>query len=320
MPSLPSPRRADRGYALALASALVLSLTGVLVRHLGTAHHLPPLELTFWRGAFVVLTLGPALALLGARRLRGARAAAGPVLLLGLSLAAMNLLWTCSVARVGAALGTVLIYTSGAFTALLGGLWLREPVGLAKAFAVAAALAGTALVSGATGGAAGPAPDPVGVALGVLSGLAYAGYGLAGRAVARAGVDAYGAVLLAFATCTVLTGALLGAGGAAGLLDVDLLRLGADAGGWGDLLLLAAGPTVLGFGLYGQSLALLPASVANLVLTLEPPLTAAVAWALLGERLPGGAWAGAGLILAGLVVLRLGEGRAEAAGAAAASA
>lgn len=320
MPTLPPPRRADRGYALALASALVLSLTGVLVRHLGTAHRLPPLELTFWRGVFVVLTLGPALALRGAGRLRVARGAAGPVLLLGLSLAAMNALWTCAVARVGAALGTVLIYTSGAFTALLGGLWLREPVGPAKAFAVAATLAGTALVSGAVDGAAGPAADPVGVALGVLSGLAYAGYGLAGRAAARRGVDPYAAVLLAFAASAALTGALLGAGGAAGLLDVDLLRLGSDAAGWGDLLLLAAGPTVLGFGLYGQSLALLPASVANLVLTLEPPLTAAVAWAVLGERLAGGAWAGGGLILAGLVVLRLGEGRAEASGAAATTA
>ena len=51
-------RATDRGYALALAAAAILSLTGILVRHLGTAHGLPPLELTFWRSALVVLTLG----------------------------------------------------------------------------------------------------------------------------------------------------------------------------------------------------------------------------------------------------------------------
>lgn len=314
MSALPTARRAtDRGYALALAAAAVLSLTGILVRHLGTAHDLPPLELTFWRSALVVLTLGPWLAARHPGRLRLGGGALGAVLGLGASLGAMNVLWTCSVARVGAALGTVLIYTSGAFTALLGAAVLGERLGLAKVAAVAACLAGTALVAGVPGGGEGAgavlAADPLGVALGVLSGLAYAAYGLAGRAAARRGVDAFAGVLYAFAIGGGLTGALLALLGALQPGSVALLRLGADAAGWGDLLLLAAGPTVIGFGLYGRSLTLLPASVANLVLTLEPPLTAAIAWALLGERLTGAAWAGSALILSGLLVLRLSEGR-----------
>lgn len=306
-------RAADRGYALALAAAAILSLTGILVRHLGTAHGLPPLELTFWRSALVVLTLGGWLAVRAPAHLRVGRRGRGAVLGLGLALAAMNVLWTFAVARVGAALGTVLIYASGAFTALLGALLLRERLGPAKVTAVVACLVGTALVAGLVGGdpAAGGAasPDPLGVALGVLSGLAYAAYGLAGRAAARRGVDPFTGVLHAFAVGGALTGVLLAAAAATGAGEVDLLRLGTDAAGWGDLLLLAAGPTVLGFGLYGQSLRILPASVANLVLTLEPPLTAALAWALLGERLTPAAWAGSAIILAGLVVLRLGEGR-----------
>lgn len=314
MSTPPTARRAtDRGYALALAAAAVLSLTGILIRHLGTAHGLPPLELTFWRSALVVLTLGPWLAARSPGRLRLGRAALGAVLGLGASLGAMNVLWTCSVARVGAALGTVLIYTSGAFTALLGALLLGERLGLAKVGAAAACLAGTALVAGLLGGGQGAgtvlSADPLGVALGVLSGLAYAAYGLAGRAAARRGVDAFTGVLYAFAIGGGLTGALLALLGALQPGSVALLRLGADAAGWADLLLLAAGPTVIGFGLYGRSLTLLPASVANLVLTLEPPLTAAIAWALLGERLTGAAWAGSALILSGLLVLRLSEGR-----------
>jgi len=308
-----APRATDRGYALALASAAVLSLTGILVRHLGTAHGLPPLELTFWRSALVVLTLGSWLAARHPGRLRVGRRALGQVLGLGIALAAMNVLWTCSVARVGAALGTVLIYSSGAFTALLGALLLGERLGLAKVAAVTTCLAGTALVAGVLGGEQGAgrvmSADPPGVALGVLSGLAYAIYGLAGRGAARRGVDAFAGVLYAFAIGGAVTGVLLALVDAAGIGRVELLRLGSDVAGWGDLLLLAAGPTVIGFGLYGMSLAVLPASVANLVLTLEPPLTAAIAWALLGERLTGAAWVGSALILVGLLVLRLSEGR-----------
>lgn len=301
----------DRGYALAITSALVLSQTGILVRHLGTAHGLPPLELTFWRSALVVLTLGPFLATRHPRKLLVARRGLGPVFCLGAALAAMNILWTISVAHVGAALGTVLIYSSGAFSALLGAALFRERLVPAKVTAVATCLAGCALVSGILGAgpAAGPVgeADPMGVALGILSGLAYAAYGLAGREAARRGIDAFTGVLHAFAIGGTITGALLAALSATGTEQVELLRLGPDVAGWGDLVLLAAGPTVIGFGLYGQSLKYLPASVANLVLTLEPPLTAATAWALLGERLTGLAWAGSALILLGLVLLRAGE-------------
>lgn len=73
---------------------------------------------------------------------------------------------------------------------------------------------------------------------------------------------------------------------------------------------------VVGFGLYGVSLSLLPASVANLVLTLEPALTALVAWAWLGERLGPAEIAGAGIILLGVAVLRIGEWSGEGASAA----
>jgi drug/metabolite transporter (DMT)-like permease len=87
----------------------------------------------------------------------------------------------------------------------------------------------------------------------------------------------------------------------------DLLWLGRSAGGWAALVGLAAGPTVLGFGLYNVSLGRLPASAANLVLTLEPAFTAAIAWPLLGERLGAAELVGGLVIMSGVAVLRLGE-------------
>lgn len=87
----------------------------------------------------------------------------------------------------------------------------------------------------------------------------------------------------------------------------EFLWLGRAWAGWGVLYLLAAVPTLLGFGLYNVSLSLLPSSVANLVLTTEPVFTAAIAYALLGERLTMVQIGGSAMILAGVVFLQLHE-------------
>jgi drug/metabolite transporter (DMT)-like permease len=89
----------------------------------------------------------------------------------------------------------------------------------------------------------------------------------------------------------------------------DLLWLGKAWTGWGLLFLLAAGPTLAGFGLYNVSLTYLPSSVANLVVTLEPVFTAVIAYFLLGERLTWIQVTGGLLILSGVVFLRIHESR-----------
>jgi drug/metabolite transporter (DMT)-like permease len=89
------------------------------------------------------------------------------------------------------------------------------------------------------------------------------------------------------------------------------LWLGSALAGWGVLFLLAAGPTVAGFGLYNVSLTYLPSSVANLVVSLEPALTAVTAYLLFGERLTAVQFAGSAMILAGVVFLRAYEGWVE---------
>jgi multidrug transporter EmrE-like cation transporter len=87
----------------------------------------------------------------------------------------------------------------------------------------------------------------------------------------------------------------------------DLLHAGSRERGWMILFVLAAGPTVAGFGLYNLALRDLPASVVNLVVTTEPIFTAVIAYVILGERLRGVEVLGGLVIIAGVVVLRLGE-------------
>ncbi len=90
----------------------------------------------------------------------------------------------------------------------------------------------------------------------------------------------------------------------------NFLWLGDSYMGWAILLLLGVGPTIGGYGLYLVSLGYLPATVASLIGALEPVFTAIWAYLLFHEGLTGIQLAGSLMVLASVVVLRLGEGRA----------
>jgi drug/metabolite transporter (DMT)-like permease len=57
------------------------------------------------------------------------------------------------------------------------------------------------------------------------------------------------------------------------------------------------------------SLSYLPASVANLIATLEPVLTAFMAYLILSERLTVPQVLGSGLVIGGVILLRMSESR-----------
>lgn len=308
-----------RGYLIALAAAAILSTTAIFIRHLTQTYGIPSLVLAFWRDVFVVLTLVPVLGLMRSALLRVAREHFPHLIAYGFVLAVFNAMWTLSVARNGAALATVLVYSSAAFSALLARWLLQERLGWAKLVAVACSLAGCFLVSGASDPAVWDA-NVLGIATGVLSGLSYASYSLMGRSASRRGLNPWTTLLyiFGFAAVFLLAVNLLPGGLLPGSATQarDLLWLGGSVRGWGILFLLAAGPTVAGFGLYLVSLGHLGASVANLVLTLEPAFTAVVAYVLLDERLSGTQIAGSLVIMSGVVILRICQERPPARSAA----
>jgi drug/metabolite transporter (DMT)-like permease len=89
----------------------------------------------------------------------------------------------------------------------------------------------------------------------------------------------------------------------------ELMWLGNRYDGWIILFLLAAIPTLGGFGLYNVSLSYLPSSIANLIATMEPAFTAVTAYIFLAERLTTIQAIGGIFTLAGVVFLRLFENR-----------
>lgn len=301
-----------KGYTVAVIAAVFLSTTAIFIRHLTLTYSIPALVLAFWRDAFVVVTLVPAFALAKPGLLRAPARLLPYLAIYGLVLALFNALWTLSVARNGAAVATVLVYSSGAFTAILGRLFLKERLGWAKLAAVAMSLCGCALVAGILdlGSWRG---DLAGLLTGVFAGLSYALYSLFGRSAADRGLDPWTSLVYTFAFAALFLFAVSCIPGAplpgSSRSLRDLAWLGASWKGWLVLFLLAALPTVGGFGLYNVSLSILPSSVASLVVSLEPVFTAVSAYILLGEMLTGAQLAGAASILGGVLVLRLFEGR-----------
>jgi drug/metabolite transporter (DMT)-like permease len=303
-----------RGYTIALISAGFLSTTAIFIRYLTQTYQMPAIVLAFWRDLFVFLTLLPILALGKWAPLKIKGRDIGFLALFGLTLAIFNSLWTLSVSLNGAAVSTVLAYCSAGFTALLGWWFLKERLDWGKILAVALSLAGCVLVSNALDPAAWRL-NLLGILTGILSGLLYAVYTLLGRSSSQRGLNPWTAqvytfwfaavFLLAFNTTSIFSGGLIPGAAARA---ADFLWLGKAWIGWGALFLLAAGPTLAGFGLYNVSLTYLPSSVANLVVTLEPAFTAVIAYLLLGERLSWIQIAGSLLILGGVVFLRVYEG------------
>ncbi len=303
---------ASKGYPVAVLSTVVLSTTAVFIRYLTKTYGMPALVLAFWRDIFTAASMAAILAMFRPGSLRLERKNTVFMVLYGLMLALFNSFWTISVALNGAAVSTVLAYSSAAFTALLARILFHERLGWSKAAVVVTCLCGCALVSGALEPGAWQT-NVMGISGGILSGLWYAGYNLMGRSASKRRLNPWTTVMYTFgvASCTLLAANLvLGRflpGGA--VRSSDLFWLGSATEGWFILFLLAAGPTLAGFGLLNVSLNLLPSSVVNLILTMEPALTAIIAYLFLRERLSTVQVAGSMLILGSLVFLRFSERR-----------
>jgi drug/metabolite transporter (DMT)-like permease len=107
---------------------------------------------------------------------------------------------------------------------------------------------------------------------------------------------------LTFSTWSASIGALC-------LLPVCLLtgqRLGGFTGrSWGALIGLALVAQVIGHLLVAHSMGRLPATSSSIVLLAQAPITAVLAWPLLGERIHIGQVIGGALVLAGIMVVNV---------------
>lgn len=297
-----------QGARLALAAACGAGFlwgTGALVVNVLIARHgFTPENISFWRfviGAVVLLAVFGRPGLLPA--LRGH---AGALLAAGSCMAAYVLCWFLGIARIGAAIPTLIaLCLPPVLVTIVGVLRGRERVDAALVAVLSAALGGTVLIVWQHGGAGPGGPvDAATLAAGI-------GYSVAS------------AVL--YAAFTLVSGRLsvgLGAGPAAAGLTVVAAAVMGLAGLYTPLHWPTDWPPEAWFlylGVVTAALALLAFSwgaarlspTALTVATLVEPLTAVLLAALLlGERLAPAQWLGAVLLLGAIAAL----GRRVAAG------
>jgi drug/metabolite transporter (DMT)-like permease len=287
-----------KGGAIALIATSVWATTAIFIRYLLTHYTLAPLTLAFWRDFILALTLLAVFRLWKPEILRIRKSDLPFLVAYGaLSLALFNATWTSSVKLNGAAVSTVLAYCSPAFTVLLAWPLFKEPVTWRKALAAVLSLAGCVGVAEAY------SPEvwrlnPLGFVIGLVSGLCFAIYSLAGRYSAKRFASPW----------TVMTYGFLFA--SISLLFTQtpktILSMGPAWDGWLILAILAIGPTLVGYGLYTVSLRYLSASVATIIASLEPALTAVLAVFVLSESIDWPQWLGGAVIL-GAVMLAQSE-------------
>lgn len=304
--SKPPRSRFTQGYLICLAGTTLWSFTAIFIRYLVVETKIPALTLAAWRDVLVAVGLAAVFLVFRRQLLSPGKANLGFLLLYGLVLALFNSLWTISVVYNGAAVSTVLAYSSAAFSAVLGWRLFHEQLGARKILAVVLSLTGCALVSGAYDPSAWQL-NLVGVITGLLSGVGFAGYSLMGKYSSHREINPWTTLMYSFLFAGLFLVAfnLFQSWLPAGVASTHFLWLDSDGVAWLVLISLAWLPTIGGYGLYTVSLGYLPISVANLIATLEPAMTAAWAYLLLDERMAPLQILGSALIITGVLLLRV---------------
>ncbi len=215
-----------------------------------------------------------------------------------------DLLWVAAMGAVGyvgqaycyfaalkhasAGLVGLLLYLYPALVTIMSALIYRRRIGAARGWAIAAALAGTALTVGGD-----LQSQPLGILLGIGAALIYSIYILAGEGV----MPRVGA--LPAATVVMLAAALV-YGGAA---TAEGLALPRSLEAWLAVLAIAVFSTLLAILGFFKGLEKLGASDASTLSTLEPLVTIGLALLVLGETITGLQLGGGALILAAVIYL-----------------
>jgi drug/metabolite transporter, DME family len=298
----------SRGYVIALTATIVWSTTGPFISYLSKTYALPSLVLAFWRDLFVSFGMLIGLSIFSRARFQLERPHRVFMVLYGLTLAVFNSLWTFSVQYNGAAVATVLAFSSPAMTAILSRMVFQEQFNRVKILSIVLSLIGTVLVSGAHNPTAWRL-NPAGIIFGLLTGLFFALYNLEGKTASDKHIDSWTALLYSFSIATVFLFLFnLGFNTVSGKTPFNnFLWLGNSVSGWGILFFLGVAPTLGGYGLYTLSIRYLSPTVANLIATLEPALTAVWAYIFLNEILAGTQLIGSLILFTGVILLRIDE-------------
>ena len=285
------------GVAAVSAAAIFIRLAFAAAGHAGPGL---ALLLAGVRLGIAALLLAPAWP--GLARARPRPGAFAMAVLAGVFLAAHFGTWVTSLAYTSVAASVTIVTTNPIWVALFGRLWLGERVGRLALGGILLATAGGVLIGlgDAAGGSAGSAPL-LGDALALVGAWTVSVYFLLGREAQRRGLSIGQYVAVAYATA------------AAVLLPLPAL-FGTPYGGWppafyGYALAMALTSQLIGHTGFNWAVRWIPPVLVTLAILFEPLGSGFLAYLFFGEAPPPLVFAGAAVLLLGVGVAVLGQGR-----------
>ncbi|MDQ0278263.1 drug/metabolite transporter (DMT)-like permease [Arthrobacter silviterrae] len=258
----------------------------------------PALTIAFWRNALGALTMGAPVLVGG----RGSIASLGRTELKFSAIAAIALAlhFACfitSVKLTSVAAATALVCLQAAWIALFQWLRGRRPPFLIV-LGLGVALGGVVVITGFDVGVSGDAL--VGDLLALAGGALAAVYTLAGsRARKSMSTPLYSSICYGIASVVLLAMCLA--------LGQPLIAIPPVA--WLGIIAVTVAAQIMGHTIFNHLLATISPLVVSMMILLEIPGAALLAGIFLGEMLPAGTYLGLALIIAGLAVVVLHQGR-----------
>jgi drug/metabolite transporter (DMT)-like permease len=255
----------------------------------------PALAIAFWRNGLAAVALTPVT--YGPRRaeiLGISRRDAWFCVLSGVALAGHFATWMPSVQLGSVATATALVATQPAWQGLIAAAQGRRPSATGW-LGITLAVAGAAWATGADVGVSGQAV--LADVLAVLGAIFAAVYTALGER-ARAALSTTTYTWICYGTCAVLL-----------LAGVDLV--GYDNRTWAAILALVVGAQLLGHSMFNYALQRTSATTVSVLILLEVPGAALLAWLWLGQAPRPAALPGLAVLMAGVVVVVLGAARAS---------
>lgn len=291
-----------RGALLIALAALLWATTGIVAKFLFTGTDLQAVTLAFLRLAvalpffFLLMlreqrTLAP-----GTRGLpKFTTKALVPLIALGFFQAVYQGSYLLAVDLTGAGIATLIaLCLAPVLVAILAAPLLGEKPGLVTVLALAAAIAGTAMLVVSDMDSAGRLRLG-GILMAVLAAFVYAGFTLTSRH-ASTGTPVFTTAFICFFTAALILLPVVAASG--GFKGLQTLAIGQ----WVMVAYIGVVPTCLGYLCFFSGMKTTPATLSSIIVTLEPLFVALLAWVFLNEALGVIGIAGALILTVAVVV------------------
>lgn len=289
------------GIVRAFLATLCWSSSALLIDRLSTGYHLTAMEISSYRILLVLPILVVAIAVHRNQAFRLELRDLPWYLAAGIGITVSNVTWAISVQMNRPAAAAALGFSAPAFIAVTELVVFRTRLRRVQAAAVLVNLVGCGLAAGLRG----PGDllhAPAGLLVGLANGLAFTWYTLLNsHRPARGSREPLATLLYIFIVGEI--GILAWGIPLEGM--TQMFRLNLDALGWVLLVGVALGPTLGAYALFNSSLRFLPATIASLVTTLEPPIVAIFAFVILGRTIDPVQWTGIALIVIAVFVMQL---------------